>query len=71
MPSISHLKGTLLFLAIWASLYWLMRRPEIEAVDLERPPAVLLALLLTIVAAGLYGALHFGRRAWRLADTPS
>lgn len=70
MPSISHLKGTLVFLAVWASLYWLIRPPEIEAVDLERPLTVLLALLLTLIIAGLYGALHFGRRAWRLADTP-
>ena len=65
------LKATLLFAALWLGFFLLLRQ-LVPAVSLgERPPpAPLLALLIAAAVAGLYGALHFGRRAWRLADTP-
>ncbi len=65
------LKAALLFAALWLGFFLLLRQPVTAAGLGERPPPVpLLALLLAAATASLYGALHFGRRAWRLADTP-
>lgn len=65
------LKATLAFVALWLGFFLLLRQPVLAA-DHGGPssPAPLLALLLAVTIFGLYGALYFGRRAWRLADTP-
>ena len=61
------LKATLLFVALWFGFFLLLRHPGHAG---PSSPAPLLALLLAVTIFGLYGALYFGRRAWRLADTP-
>lgn len=64
-----RLNNLLLFGGAWLGSFLLLRHDSRWAVN---PPPVLLlvALALTVMAAGAYGALHYGRRAWRLADTP-
>jgi hypothetical protein len=65
------LKGALFFAAGWLGFFLLLRRPDPGSVASMQPlSAPLLALIFAIGVAGLYGALYFGRRAWRLADTP-
>jgi hypothetical protein len=65
------LKGALFFAAVWLGFFLLLRHPGPGGAS---PPLSLAvparALILAVAVAGLYGALHFGRRAWRLADTP-
>lgn len=65
------LKRALLFIAVWIS-FFLLLRPFDEAVANSEPSLriLLMALTLTIFVSGLYGVLHYGRRAWSLADTP-
>lgn len=53
--------------------FLLLRQLDPGGSLLSRPLAIplpLFALILTGAGAGLYGALCFSRRAWRLADTP-
>ncbi len=65
------LKGAILFAVGWLGFFLLLRQPDPDsATAIHRLPVPLLALILTVGVAGLYGALYFGRRAWRLADTP-
>lgn len=65
------LKGALFFVAAWLGFFLLLRQPDPGgASSAQTLPTPLLALVLAIGAGALYGALHFGRRAWRLADTP-
>ncbi|HPF59743.1 MAG TPA: hypothetical protein PK820_13255 [Candidatus Competibacteraceae bacterium] len=59
-------KGFLLFGALWFGSFLLLRQ-GMDAAD-ERLLFSALALAVVIIAS--YGALYFGRRAWRLADTP-
>lgn len=59
-------KGFLLFGALWFGSFLLLRQGMDSAE--ERLPFSALALAAVIIAS--YGALYFGRRAWRLADTP-
>ncbi len=61
------LKATLGFVALWLGFFLLLRHPGHAG---PSSPTPLLALILAVTIFGLYGALHFGRRAWRLADTP-
>ena len=61
------LKATLAFVALWLGFFLLLQHPGHAG---PSSPAPLMALLLAVTIFGLYGALHFGRRAWRLADTP-
>ena len=64
-----RLKGLLLFGGVWLSSFLWLRHDARLALD--PPPLLLLTTLtLAILAAGGYGALYYGRRAWRLADTP-
>ncbi|CDH43954.1 MAG: hypothetical protein IPL59_11000 [Candidatus Competibacteraceae bacterium] len=60
------LKGLLLFGALWFGSFLLLRQGG-NCVDRQLPFA---AFALAAAVAGAYGALYFGRRAWRLADTP-
>jgi hypothetical protein len=64
-----RLKGLLLFGGIWLGSFFLLRQDSGLVID---PPPVLalIALALAVAIAGSYGALYYGRRAWRLADTP-
>lgn len=65
------LKGALFFVAAWLGFFLLLRRPDPGgAASAQTLPIPLFALVLAIGAGALYGALYFGRRAWRLADTP-
>lgn len=59
-------KGFLLFGALWFGSFLLLRQ-GMDAAD-ERLLFSALALAVVIIAS--YGALYFGRRVWRLADTP-
>ena len=62
-------KDLLRFGVLWFGSFLLVRQDA--ALALKPPPVtVLAALALAIVVAGAYGALYYGRRAWRLADTP-
>jgi hypothetical protein len=61
-------KGLLLFGGIWLGSFLLLRQDSRLALDAL--PLLLLSLALAVVVAGSYGALYYGRRAWRLADTP-
>ncbi len=64
-----RLKGLLLFGGIWLGSFFLLRHDSRLAAN--PPPLLLLvALTLAVTIAGGYGALYYGRRAWRLADTP-
>ena len=77
MPGITvgepGLKGTLFFSAAWIGWVALTRSLPTGASAVLSPSmgywAVLAALGLASAIAG-YGVLHYGRRAWRLADTP-
>ena len=67
------LKGGLFFIAVWLGFFLLLRQLDPGGGPSSRSLAIplpLFALILTGAGAGLYGALYFGRRAWRLADTP-
>lgn len=67
------LKGALFFAAIWIGFIFLNRRPHSDAFARLDPSLLywmIVAALAFAIAASLYGALHYGRRAWNLADTP-
>ncbi len=62
-------RNPLLFGVLWLGSFLLVR---LNASVALKPPLVLalVALALAVLVASAYGALHYGRRAWRLADTP-
>jgi hypothetical protein len=64
------LQGTLLFAAVWFGFLLILRQAAAEGALPAWPLLPLRALGFTVGVTGLYGALYFGRRAWRLADTP-
>lgn len=68
MPRL-RLKTLLLFGGIWLGSFLWLRHDARLALD-PPPLLVLTALALAILVTGSYGALYYGRRAWRLADTP-
>jgi len=68
------LKSALFFAAAWIGLIALSRQPHASTAT-ALPPATLLYWIILIalaLATGIccHGILHYGRRAWRLADTP-
>ena len=66
-------KAGLLLVAVWIGLIALGRQPHAVAPTTLSPALlywVILAALAVASGIGFYGVLHYGRRAWRLADTP-
>jgi hypothetical protein len=60
------LRNLLLFGALWIGSFFLLKQ-GMGQTDEQLPVA---AFALAAAIAASYGALYFGRRAWRLADTP-
>lgn len=61
-----RLKYLLLFGALWLGSFLLLK----QGADRVDEQLLFAALALAIALAASYGTLYFGRRAWRLADTP-
>jgi hypothetical protein len=67
------LKGVLFFVAVWIGLIALGRQPRSDVPTALYPSLLYWAILGALALASgisLYGVLYYGRRAWRLADTP-
>ena len=63
-----RLKEFLLFGGIWLGSFLLLHGSRLT-ID-PQPLRLLVALTLAVAIISAYGALYYGRRAWRLADTP-
>lgn len=61
------LKGVLFSIAVWIGLIALSRPPHATAAI---PYWIILIALALVMGICCYGILYYGRRAWRLADTP-
>lgn len=72
MP-LTRLKGALFSAAAGIGFFLIVLRPhskDLTAMNPSTPPWLITAALMVVIAASLYGALYYARRAWRLADTP-